>query len=76
MLAPPSPRYPRATAALFERLDPDGDGRISAAEYGRLAPPDQPLARYDIDGDGALAPWEIELLYLEVDPTWSFEAPH
>jgi hypothetical protein len=73
--APPPLRYPEATAALFERLDPNNDGYIDGAEYRQLAHPAQPLSAFDADGDGALAPWEVELLYLSVDPVWLFEAP-
>jgi len=73
--APPPLRYPGPTTALFDRLDPNGDGRIDAEEYARQSPPGSPLSAVDADGDGALSPWEVELLYLTVDPVWLFAAP-
>ncbi|WP_156757070.1 EF-hand domain-containing protein [Actinokineospora pegani] len=51
----------RATAeSMFEAVDEDGDGRVSAAEYGRMigawtgreSAPEAVFARLDTDGDG------------------------
>ncbi|GAA3845003.1 EF-hand domain-containing protein [Saccharothrix violaceirubra] len=53
-----------ATAeAMFEAVDEDGDGLVSAAEYARMihawtgadAPTDVAFARLDLDGDGSLS---------------------
>ncbi|TWF91582.1 EF-hand domain-containing protein [Saccharopolyspora dendranthemae] len=52
-----------ATAeSMFEAVDEDGDGRVTAAEYarmiqawtGREAPTDLAFARLDLNGDGEL----------------------
>jgi Ca2+-binding EF-hand superfamily protein len=78
-----------ATAtAMFEAIDADGDGRISAAEYRELietwngAPTDtdEVFALLDLDGDGHLSEEEFVLLWTEFwagdDPdaagTWVF----
>lgn len=42
---------PAATWKLLQKYDKDGDGKITAAEYGRG---EDKFARFDRDGDGAL----------------------
>lgn len=60
----------RTAAAMFEAIDEDTDGWISAAEYrqlvetwtGRATDTDEVFARLDLDGDGQLSNGEfIEL---------------
>ncbi|MEQ0565154.1 EF-hand domain-containing protein [Amycolatopsis sp. NEAU-NG30] len=53
----------RTAAAMFEAVDENGDGVISAEEYHRLVtawsgaetPTDEVFARLDLDGDGRLS---------------------
>ncbi|NBH09866.1 calcium sensor EFh [Amycolatopsis sp. SID8362] len=59
------PRMPGAVtgtaSAMFEAVDENGDGAISAAEYGRMieawggTPADDVFALLDTDGDGRLS---------------------
>ncbi|GAB3450661.1 EF-hand domain-containing protein [Actinophytocola sediminis] len=57
-----------ATAtSMFEAVDQDGDGQVSAEEYGRMihawtgddAPTEAGFARLDLDGDGVLSKAEF-----------------
>lgn len=50
------------------RLDTDGDGRVSAAEYGRTRREGPPFATADDNGDGALGAEELALLVRAQDP--------
>jgi Ca2+-binding EF-hand superfamily protein len=71
-----------ATAtALFEAVDADGDGRISAAEYRELietwngvpTDTDEVFALLDLDGDGHLSEGEFVLLWTEF---WAGDDPN
>lgn len=57
-----------ATAeSMFEAVDEDGDGRVSATEYGRMihawtgdtSPTEASFTRLDLDGDGWLSKTEF-----------------
>ncbi|MCE6998281.1 EF-hand domain-containing protein [Saccharothrix sp. S26] len=63
-----------ATAeSMFEAVDEDGDGEISAAEYGRMihawtgddAPTDAVFARLDLNGDGHISKGEFARHWVE-----------
>ncbi|MBW4719848.1 EF-hand domain-containing protein [Saccharothrix obliqua] len=63
-----------ATAeSMFEAVDEDGDGEISAPEYGRLirawtgadTPTDAVFARLDLDGDGHISKGEFARHWVE-----------
>ncbi|TWF93720.1 EF-hand domain-containing protein [Saccharopolyspora dendranthemae] len=63
-----------ATAeSMFEAVDEDGDGRVTAAEYarmiqawtGREAPTDLAFARLDLNGDGELRRSEFVTHWVE-----------
>ncbi|MFT7838011.1 EF-hand domain-containing protein [Saccharothrix sp. BKS2] len=63
-----------ATAeSMFEAVDQDGDGRVSAAEYARLihawtgndAPTDVGFTRLDLDGDGWISKSEFVSHWVE-----------
>lgn len=62
-------RYPHLTRPLFGRMDPDGDGRVSADEYEAIGMPEHPFEILDLDGDGGLDPGELEvfLVYTRAD---------
>lgn len=66
--AAPPLRYPDLTAAILARVDLDHDGRVDAEEYARVGLEDDPLSRYDADGDGALSPYELESSILTANP--------
>jgi len=66
----PEPHHPDLIRPVFSALDPDGDGRLSRAEFGERAPAGARFSTYDLDSSGDLAPFEIEALLLEVDPVW------
>ena len=57
--APPAPEKPAdpALAFLMERHDGNGDGRITAGEYGR---DEAAFARLDRDGNGILGAAGLE----------------
>ncbi|MFE2753228.1 EF-hand domain-containing protein [Actinosynnema sp. NPDC059335] len=63
-----------ATAeSMFEAVDEDGDGRVSAPEYARMihawtgndAPTDAVFARLDLDGDGWISKSEFVQHWVE-----------
>ncbi|WP_433329835.1 EF-hand domain-containing protein [Spirillospora sp. CA-294931] len=66
--------------AMFEAVDENGDGRISAAEYrqlieawnGRPTNTDEVFARLDLDGDGSLSLDEFVVLWTQF---WSGDDP-
>jgi Ca2+-binding EF-hand superfamily protein len=71
-----------ATASvLFEAVDADGDGRISAAEYrelietwnGTATDTDEIFGRLDLDGDGYLSEEEFVELWTEF---WAGDNPN
>jgi hypothetical protein len=72
----PPLRFPALTESLLRRVDGDGDGVVSATEYGALALDDEPLAAWDKDGDGALSPSELEAQFLGDDPVALLGARH
>ena len=63
-----------ATAeSMFEAVDEDGDGQVSAPEYARMihawtgddAPTDAVFARLDLDGDGVISKSEFVQHWVE-----------
>jgi Ca2+-binding EF-hand superfamily protein len=78
------PKMPGAVtgtaAAMFEAVDENGDGAISAAEYHRLieawsgadTPTDDVFAHLDLDGDGRLSRDEFAGHWLEF---WAGDDP-
>lgn len=63
-----------ATAeSMFEAVDEDGDGEVSAPEYARMihawtgndAPTDAVFARLDLDGDGSISKSEFVQHWVE-----------
>lgn len=65
----PSPvRYRAVTADILARIDPNGDGRVDATEWARVAGEGDALATYDLDRDGALDAVEVETLFLRAVP--------
>lgn len=52
---------------VLSRLDADGDGRVSGAEFGSRGKPEG-FARYDANHDGFITVDEIEKAFLEEDP--------
>jgi len=65
----PAPDHPDVVAALMARVDTDGDGVVSAAEYQRVAFADDPMETYDADGDKVLRPYEIESMLRDASPS-------
>jgi Ca2+-binding EF-hand superfamily protein len=47
-------------ARMIERLDSDGDGLLTAAEFAARPAPDRLMEMADTDGDGALSEAEID----------------
>lgn len=70
--SPPAAEVDAPTARLVAEIlavaDQDRDGALSAAEYGVVAFPDEPLRLYDSDQDGALSEAEIAALLVTVNP--------
>lgn len=70
-----------ATAeSMFEAVDEDGDGRITAAEYGRMirawtdadTPTDEVFDGLDLDGDGVISKSEFARHWVEF---WAGDDP-
>ena len=58
--------HPEAFAGVLKRLDRNGDGRVTEAEY--IAPKGPPFATADQDGDGNLSAAEVETMMIRTDP--------
>ena len=50
-------------------MDADGDGRVSQNEYETVGDGLLDFALLDLDRDGALALWEVDVLVRRVNPT-------
>ena len=64
-------RDPPASLAamdLIRLVDQNGDAQISAAEYERVGDGELPMSYVDADGDGSLAPWEVDAIIRYVSP--------
>ena len=68
VLRPPPLTAPKATATFLARMDVDGSGSVSAAEYERVSDNIVEFAVFDTDGSGALEAWEVEQLLLRISP--------
>lgn len=68
-LRTPAPADPALTAAFMAPLDVDGDGSISLLEYARADDGRLPMSILDLDGSGALEPWEVEQAMLRLSPS-------
>jgi EF hand len=71
----PRPRHPEGTRAWMRRLDADGDQRLSPEEFRHTARYPEDLELYDLDQDGHLSLWELEVLLLWTDPGWAEATP-
>lgn len=67
--AAPVVKYPEITKDIVSRVDGDGDGRVSPAEYARVGMEDVPFSTFDLDGDGSLSAAEVEASFLKESPT-------
>ncbi len=65
----PTLRYPDVTAAILARVDADQSGYVEAEEYGRVGLEDVAIDRFDIDADGRLSPYEVEISFLTESPS-------
>lgn len=64
----PAVRYRAVTADILAHIDPNGDGRVDATEWARVAGEGDALATYDLDRDGVLDAVEVEALFLRAVP--------
>lgn len=71
LLRDPSLQHPRSAGVLLSRLDSDGDGVVSRAEHDGVSNGEPPFETLDLDGDGALQPWEVDALLVLVNPNFS-----
>jgi len=65
---PVSPRDAEVADAFVDALDGDGDGVISKAEYTAVSDRKLPFSMVDIDSDGVLRAWELEVLLVSLSP--------
>jgi len=68
VVRPPPLTAPQATAAFLARMDTDGSGSVSAAEYERVSDNIVEFAVFDTDSSGALEAWEVEQMLLRISP--------
>lgn len=68
VLSPPPLLHPEATLGLLARLDLDGDGRLDRSELSGYASPGISAGGYDLDADGFVDAYELEVFLLAVDP--------
>jgi hypothetical protein len=62
------PPASQAAMDLITLVDQDGDQQISSAEYDRVSDGELPLSYVDADGDGSLAPWEVDAIIRYISP--------
>jgi hypothetical protein len=67
-LRDPQPRLPRTAGAVLATFDRDGDGAVNGEEYARVSDGELPFEVLDADGDGRLAPWELEVILTSISP--------
>ncbi|MFT5684147.1 MAG: hypothetical protein ACI8RZ_005088 [Myxococcota bacterium] len=65
---PPPPKHPEVAASFLAVLDGDRDGVVSEAEYVAAADQTLPFPLADIDGDGVLRAWELEVVLVSLSP--------
>ena len=68
LLTPPPAQHPEVAAAFLDVLDADRDGEVSASEYTAAADQTLPFALADIDNDGTLRAWELEVILVSLSP--------
>ena len=68
LLQPPQLLAPQTSAAFLARMDTDGSGDVSEAEYARVSDGIVGFATFDTDGSGALEVWEVEQLLFRISP--------
>ena len=68
LLTPPPAQHPEVAAAFLDALDADRDGAISASEYTSAADQTLPFSLADIDNDGTLRAWELEVVLVSLSP--------
>lgn len=65
---PPPLTVPQTTAAFLARMDTDGSGSISPAEYAQVSDNIVEFGILDTDHSGALEAWEVEQMLLRISP--------
>lgn len=63
----PQPQAPQAAADLARVLDVDGDG-VDRADYQRVSDGVVAFEVVDLDGDGALGPYELDRILATQSP--------
>jgi len=71
----PRPAGSARAQVMIDAADQDGDGCLSAAEYGAVASPDLPFDLVDLDGDARLEAREVVLVLVAVDPLCLIRLP-
>ena len=69
VLAEPRPRSPEVARVMLHKMDADQDGRVSPAEYEQVSDGLLVFENLDLNQDGSLALWEVDVLVRRVNPT-------
>lgn len=67
-LLPAPPQHGEVATAFLDALDDNHDGAISEAEYQAVADDTLPFSVVDIDADGVVRAWELEVVLVSLSP--------
>jgi hypothetical protein len=69
VLSEPQPRSPEIAREMLHRMDADQDGRVSPIEYEQVSDGLLVFEILDLNRDGALVLWEVDVLVRRLNPT-------
>ena len=65
---PASPQHEEVAEAFLDAIDANHDGVVSEREYTLVSTQSVPFSMVDIDEDGVITAWELEVLLVSLSP--------